>query len=521
MFKTVKFKLIKLSWHWYLAIIITLIAAFLRFYRLPSTVMFQGDQGRDALIVSKMFKEKDLVFIGPVTSVGNMYLGPLYYYFMLPFLWLSYPSPLGPVYAVAFFSTVAVVLTYWLGKKMFNPITGLSASLVLALSAIAVRYSRFSWNPNLAPLVSLVMIYLNWKALKRPKYWIGVALCFSILIQLHYLTLLTAGSAGLLWLFQLVLILRQKKTTDTSKLKSNFKAIKPFLKFSLISFLVILLSLSPLFLFDLKHNWLNFRAFLELLSSDQNFTYVEAKSILTRLSSIVREMEGRAMHILFEYNLGQQRITNRFLVLLTFSGYLLSWLTAKKERLNHAYLVVFMYLLVGIIGTATYQHTIFNHYIAYLFPVTALVYGVLLSKAKTNLVAGLIGIIFLVAFLNYNFSMYNLEPNNMMKSIKSTSEKILHNINDEEKYNLVLLSESKDHYGQAYRYFLHTTNKKPVKIGDFDNLETLVIVDEFKQPIQATQSAIYAITVFPSKSIDQKKELENGPNIYYLKAQTE
>ena len=102
----------KQSWHWYVALAIMLIGGFLRLYRVPDTLMFLGDQGRDALIVARIFKEFDPVLIGPVTSVGNLYLGPLYYYFMLPFLWLSYPSPLGPVYAVAIFSTLNLFLLY-------------------------------------------------------------------------------------------------------------------------------------------------------------------------------------------------------------------------------------------------------------------------------------------------------------------------------------------------------------------------------------------------------------------------
>ena len=102
--------------HW--IIFITLIcASFLRLYNIPSTVQFLGDQGRDALIVADIFKKLDPVFIGPVTSVGNMYLGPLYYYFMLPFLFLTYPSPMGPVYAVALLGIVTVFLLFYLGKQ--------------------------------------------------------------------------------------------------------------------------------------------------------------------------------------------------------------------------------------------------------------------------------------------------------------------------------------------------------------------------------------------------------------------
>ena len=59
----------------------------------------------------------------------------------------------------------------------------IGASL-MAVSATVVHGSRFSWNPNPAPLVSLVMIYFILKALRKSsKYWIAVIICFSILVR--------------------------------------------------------------------------------------------------------------------------------------------------------------------------------------------------------------------------------------------------------------------------------------------------------------------------------------------------
>src|SRR4030042_6610505 len=97
-----------------LVIGIILVGAFLRLYRLPETVMFQGDQGRDAIVVKRLIKNADWVLLGPVTSVGNMYLGPFYYYFMAPWLWLTYPNPIGPAYGVALVSILTLPLLYYL-----------------------------------------------------------------------------------------------------------------------------------------------------------------------------------------------------------------------------------------------------------------------------------------------------------------------------------------------------------------------------------------------------------------------
>ncbi|MDZ7586952.1 MAG: hypothetical protein U0946_04300, partial [Patescibacteria group bacterium] len=69
--------------------LLTALGAILRFYRLPQTLQFLGDQGRDALVLKDLVVNFNLPFIGPITSVGGFYLGPLYYYLMAPFLWVA------------------------------------------------------------------------------------------------------------------------------------------------------------------------------------------------------------------------------------------------------------------------------------------------------------------------------------------------------------------------------------------------------------------------------------------------
>src|SRR3989344_7457131 len=92
------FDLLKLWWKFldkkdfFIFIGIILLAAFFRFYRLPEYMTFLGDEGRDALMIRRILVEHDLPLIGPTTSIGNIYLGPLYYYMMavpMAIFWLN------------------------------------------------------------------------------------------------------------------------------------------------------------------------------------------------------------------------------------------------------------------------------------------------------------------------------------------------------------------------------------------------------------------------------------------------
>lgn len=506
----------KLTIKQWLLVFIIAIAIFFRFYNLKNSLMFQGDQGRDALIVSKIFKEKDLVFIGPVTSVGNMYLGPLYYYFMLPFLFLSYPSPIGPAYGVAALGVITVYLIYKLGKEMIGEKAALFAAFMFSISATVVDYSRFSWNPNPAPFVSLLMIYFTYKAWhKDSKNWFFVIVCFSILIQLHYLTLLSATTAGIIWITQLVQLIKSNKS-KSPKNESKQKLTK-FIKHTFLASLIFLVPLVPLVLFDIKHGAKNLKAFSNLVLEKENFSYSMTTSFLEKTITTIKETDGRAMHILFEYNIGKMRSLNRFLSWSMIISIIYLLTKTKNKQQFRAKTTIFIYLITGIIGTSFYQHTVFDHYISYLFPVTFLIYGMVFSLLYKKIIGKIILAVFSIYFIFYNIQNMPIKSLGWtIDDIKRTSDAILERIGPNDEYNIVLLSESNDHYGLNYRYFLHTGKTEPLKLEDAAKAKKLVIIDEEKKKVDLANSPIYAIAVFTNKNVIEKFEIKDGPKITIL-----
>lgn len=485
------------------------IALFLRLWNIDGSLQFLGDQGRDALVVSRIFTELDPVFIGPVTSVGNMYLGPLYYYFMLPWLWLTYPSPVGPAYAVGFLGVLTVAGMYFLGKRLVGEVPAVLATFFLTFSSIAVYYTRFSWNPNPAPLVSLLMIYCTYLAWKKNIwYWVGVAICFSILIQLHYLTLLSALGAGVIWLVQVRELLVQKRSADLSKLGLS----------ALVSVLVVLASLTPLMLFDWKHDWLNARGFVAILFNSSHDSIAPEGHSLWR---VVQETHGRSMHILFEWTIGKVRWLNTILVVVVL-GALARYTFFMKSKFKPGAQVVLAYLLTSIIGISFYQHSVFDHYIAYLFPVTFLTYGLVLTELtklrwRTIPVGGVIVLGFTMFFLSKNLLNMPLEDASWsIYDIQRVSDTIHDRVQSQDLYNIVLLSETGDIDAQNYRYYLSTTDKPPVRTEDRGKVDTLFIINEtFEEKV--TDSPVYEIVVFPNKEPSEVYTIENGPEVTVLK----
>lgn len=486
----------------WLVVVMLVIGTVLRFWNIPATVQFLGDQGRDALVVSRIFREYDPVFIGPVTSVGNMYLGPFYYYFMLPFLMITYPSPLGPVYAVAAVSVLALFLIYRLGREMVGERAALLAMFFMTCSSIVLYFSRFSWNPNIAPFVAMVMIYAVYRAWKdQPWFWVLVSACFSILIQLHYLALVSGAAAGVIWLISIF---------ERRGWQQKRQLLAQLWKPTIAAILVFVLSLTPLVLFDFRHDWLNARAFTSMATHLSETGDAGRVTPTEKFWQVTTETHGRSMHILFEMMIGQHRTLNTVLVVITLG--VLGWLLSRGRQRPTFYgeAVLVSFLMTGIIGTAFYPGSLFDHYIAYLFPVTFLIYGVVINALyeRSYLLGWAAGGSFVLLFLMYNLTTLPFKPVDWnIDNMKGLSKTIYERVKPGEKYNIVLLSDTGDIDGQNYRYFLTTTDRPPVPTEQRGEIETLFIINEDRKLAKVTDSPIYEIVVFPDKD---PKEVYNG-----------
>ena len=128
------------KWYCLILLVILFLGAFLRLYRINEYMTFLGDEGRDMLVVKRMIVDHKFTLLGPITSVGSMYMGPVYYYMMVPFLWLWHLDPVGPAVMVALFGVATIFLVYLTGATFFHPQVGLVASALYAISRLPIVY---------------------------------------------------------------------------------------------------------------------------------------------------------------------------------------------------------------------------------------------------------------------------------------------------------------------------------------------------------------------------------------------
>ena len=488
--------------------------SWLRFYHLRDTLMFQGDQGRDAIVVSDIFRRLDPVFIGPVTSVGNMYLGPFYYYFMLPFLWLSYPSPLGPAIGVALVNSVTILLVYRLGSRLVGSRAALWASFFFAFSQIAITYSRFSWNPNLSALFALLVLYYTHRAYTVPKSWLWVGLCAGLLIQLHYVNLILLAVSLIFWLRQLYLHRQDRQ----------WFVAQHFWRWTVIGLSVFVLTAVPLLLFDWKHDFLNARAAVSIFSQESSFSDQQF-SFLTSIIFFCQSIPGRLGHLfstLFLPNFDYYwwRVGFGLFCIAAFAYYSYRH---RHSRLAAGYMLLTLTALISVTALALYRHSVFDHYILFFLPVNFLMIGTLLADWQGKLRSCALLVSSLAVVLAYFVGNYRpgfyTPPGQTYSQTQAVAEFVNSITDSHEKYTFILFGANRDLLGDHYRFFFdNLSNNRILPLSSFLDSDVFYVIDETRS-IDITHTDRYEIKEYLKQNDATYSSIatpENFPRLYRL-----
>ncbi|MCX6816760.1 MAG: glycosyltransferase family 39 protein [Candidatus Beckwithbacteria bacterium] len=159
----------------------------LRIWNLHLNLHFGYDQGRDALVVESIIKNHKPVLIGPTTGIEGVFLGPFFYYLILPFYFLGQGNPVWPATEMVLLGTLSIYLIYLLGKDLFGKKVGLLAAALLCFSSQGIYFSRMLSNPSPLMFISLLMFWLAYKIKQdNKKYFplLGLVMGLSLQTQL-------------------------------------------------------------------------------------------------------------------------------------------------------------------------------------------------------------------------------------------------------------------------------------------------------------------------------------------------
>ncbi len=455
---------------------------------------FLGDQGRDVFIIRDLFRHGNLFFIGPQTSIGNMYLGPWFYYLIAPSLLLSNFNPIGPAIFIALINIATIFLIYFVAKKWFSPSVAKIAAFLFAISPVVIKYSNFIWNPNIMPFFALLFIYFFFQGIftQKYRYFIFASLSFIMVLNSHYLGLALLPLPGIYWFLELIRFLKKKS-----------KQLKPFLINTLLAFFIFFLSLIPQILFDLKHQGQNINALISFFTYRETTVNIKAYKAIPELPAIFNQINtdlisgrdnrvGMMISIIFAILIGLFLIKNY----------------QTKTKSPYFWIISGWYFL-GLIALALYKQHVYAHYFAFLFPAVFILIAFLIDKFK------FIGIplLFIITYFSLINNPLRNNPNHQMSTVKQISSSIIEKSNGE-NYNFALLA--KQNYDPPYKYFLTMTDEtKLSSLHQEVTKQLFVVCEPFQIDCNPINNPEWGIAAFGWAKIDAQWEID-GIKIFRL-----
>lgn len=205
----------------------------LKSYWLLPRSMFEADQEYLALS-GRAILNKQFTLIGAPTSVGGMFIGPLYNYLVAGALWIFRGNPLVINGLSDFWVAAIIPVLYIVGRKIYSERAALLAAIVALFSVNFIDQAEVPPLLFPLPIISLVFLAIVKSPISRIRKSLLLGSLAGLSSHLHFsgiffIPLLFA--VGWSWIIPLFILL------------------------------------SPLFLFDLRHNFFIVRHAFQFLQS--------------------------------------------------------------------------------------------------------------------------------------------------------------------------------------------------------------------------------------------------------------
>jgi len=404
-----------------LFLLIFLLIIFTRSYNIGKTSRFIWDESSDLVSIHRIWVEKDITLIGPISEDGNKVFGSLTYYLLMPFAVLNNFSPISTTYGAVFWGIVTAILFLLLAYKLNNKFEFLPAVFVVFWTAILIP-SRWAWNPNFMPFWSVLSILFLISKFKYKHFISGFLLVLTI--HHHFLGFYTVLGMALILLYESI---KQKKYH------------------SIINFVFgALLSISPFIVFDLTHMpglFLSRILYFNYLNTDIN---------------LFQKLSGP--NILFLLNL---------IVIIYYD------IKNKSESLKYVFVFLFSSLII------LYTTDFYSHYLLASIPFL-FVYLIYKRFGISDFFAKLLIIILSVISI-YKFSNIATEITweNDIKTITKITQTIRGEISENKLMNVnlvVLQSPDPNIYGRRYRDLLLINNVRLLEKEQYEITDNLFVL---------------------------------------------
>lgn len=521
-----------------------MIAGVLRFSNITKLQFFTYDQARDALFVKRMIVDRQFRLLGTQTSLPGMYLPPFYFYTIAPVLWLFKLNPVGIDVYSAFIGVLTIPLVFYVANKIFGRPAGVFSAGLFAVSPIVVELTRRAWNCNTMPFYILLAFYFLYQYFKEKKlkYYLLAFVFYGYCLSLHF---------GAWTLIPLFVVCWFYSLTKNSKIGFKKGLMAPG---------ILIFFVSPLFVFELRHNFFLFnQAKMFFFDGGHigpavgNFFEAFISSLVSIFTILIsgRIDVGYGASLVFtgklkEFFVQSQQIsvvaqkpfsltyqwwgTALFIIILVFSFYKIYRLKKEKNKNNGellALVLIWVWILWGVFSSRIYSGQFFFFYYLYLFPAPILLFGYLFKNAfkyKRIIFPVLLIFLYIIYFHWSNTTVFQQGWRDI-GDLRRVAGVISENVDKDKTFNVATIQKELDRWDRNsvdYRYFVETFGKKRALDWypqDYQNAEYLFVVDE-GGVADVIKSNIMEIEAFGLGKIIGKWQTDKGIVIYKLEKKT-
>jgi len=470
------------KYYLFLFLLIVVLGIFLRFYRMNDLAVFSADQASDSQKVLDMLRGK-FTLLGPITSVGGFYNGPIVYYLMYPFYFFFKGDPIAGTVFQSTLSILTIPLLYLIGKKLKNEKAGVLAGFLFAISPLIIDYARATFNAYPAIFFSTLIIYLFLLVIEHYNGLMALSLGVMIgwIVQMHYFALVF-----LLLVFLYPLFFKKNRL--------------PFSYYIFIS-LGFLLGIAPFLLFELRHQFLNTQLFLKYLTIKKP----------EKINPIYNTL------YIWPYVTGWLLFGKQFIPgLIGFGAMALSTIILFiKKRVTRLSVFIVLFILVFLTGFV-YGRIMHDHYLISFHTSLILLFAfmiVYLFKEKNILIIISCLILVIINFSSWNLTKekHPLQSGLNMKDFKTAA--LIINRDKREGYNVAMHAQG-DNRAMPLRYMLSLIGEQPLDYEHYGEAQCLYFILPKKEKVE--EQTMWEYKSFGSSEIINKWEITKDYLMYKL-----
>jgi len=314
-------------------------AAFLRLLGVfTNSFAFTYDVGRDMLKIAEIVYQHKIPLIGFTTGIEGIFYGPWWYYILtFPFL-ISGGNPQFIAGFIAFTGILTVFLLFVFGQEIQDSYFGLLLAFLAAFSTSLIGISTQIWNPNIAPILIILNLFIIYKLFKNPGIW--TYFFFGLVLTLLMDTEIVFGILHLIGTL-IGLFIISKKIILNKKMLFFIPGA--------------LLVLAPRIIFELRHNFLMAQNFYHFVTSQKEATLgITPVSIINKLDIF--------FGLFADTITGTSKLIAAPLLLIIAISI---FLTFKKTKANLKKFLILTLAIISIfiIGIVLFSHDIWPHYL--------------------------------------------------------------------------------------------------------------------------------------------------------------